>query len=854
LTIGSDPDFYTNPWVSLNTSVPVTGNYTVAYKAQSSLLDILNDVGSIGGDLKYLQEASSSVERAVMRITGPSVNSIDDVLYGTDIPSIEDLTYRLNREHDEVGRHTTIRPDIINMEPHVSGVTVFLRNAEGEDFDGDDKLQVLQSDGSPTFGLNSSGDLWGRDTASGANYSIYNGGAWLSYDGDSTTTIELTTFLNSFVNRNSMLSLYNEQDGYDTQTMLTNGSSSGWATYAAEGLGPDGVASVNLHGNYQSEEFGRNNDGGAVISLQAGGSPRYSHWNLLAKAQSGSLTFCSATYDDIDEYDYNNLLYMVTDVSGAAVGIGYSQALVNDYVEDPGYVASQSGRASLLDVHAETYNGLGGGCQWPVRITRSSGTNAYDGTRNHYLAVREVRDGSHNPQPVKSGMTLGGLAMGGRWGASRGQFAIGGDGGCEITAIATTNFGSSWSSGDRGGYLEFHTTRRGHNLGALRAGIDEYGLSLYDSESMPVFLQVGTSWGAVGNGIILMGHGDGADNAASLQFGDDLSNRHYDWNLRGNLVGQSNSGRPLELRYFPVTDDGPFYPLTIVPNSDQGWEESDAYSMRLHDGVLSIDELGVTSITTLTAYHINDSRFINGYLGIGYYGSGNRVATFDLISSNAPANGYNFHMSRAAGVNGDMTMANRGTGSWHFKTGNDDGEAFYITELSVPVVIPGLDTLFGTSGHKWPEIHAQSTFSDYVYSNALYGFSPMTAPASQTDLVARHALNCVLACGRIRGSDGHVSSSSWNISSAVRNGVGSYTVTLTEEVGNASDTGGAYALVNAEILQNGNDMYSLHANFVPLTAPTHKVFNVECRVSGLPDDVDFDFVVIGRPLTLPTTL
>jgi hypothetical protein len=84
--------------------------------------------------------------------------------------------------------------------------------------------------------------------------------------------------------------------------------------------------------------------------------------------------------------------------------------------------------------------------------------------------------------------------------------------------------------------------------------------------------------------------------------------------------------------------------------------------------------------------------------------------------------------------------------------------------------------------------------------------------------------------------------------------VGSYTVTLTEEVGNASDTGGAYALVNAEILQNGNDMYSLHANFVPLTAPTHKVFNVECRVSGLPDDVDFDFVVIGRPLTLPTTL
>jgi len=119
-TVKTDGDFFANPYVYLNYTLP-SANYKVVYKGQSSLVDIMDDVGGLAGaSLEAVQEADDKVQETLLAVIGPSVSNFDQYLYGDQRISLEDLNYRLNKEHDGVGRHTDLHPNTIDMY-HISG-------------------------------------------------------------------------------------------------------------------------------------------------------------------------------------------------------------------------------------------------------------------------------------------------------------------------------------------------------------------------------------------------------------------------------------------------------------------------------------------------------------------------------------------------------------------------------------------------------------------------------------------------------------------------------------------------------------------------------------------------------------
>jgi len=147
------------------------------------------------GDVRFTQEADDSVARAVTRMWGPSVTSVDQILYQDERINIESLNSRLNWEHynyDDAektgssavdtrswGRHKDVRPDTINMwywtpsqnTPRVTLRGTATRGHGGDVNDSSDALLqvrnssdqvLLQLDGDGRFhnkSLSSQGDV-----------------------------------------------------------------------------------------------------------------------------------------------------------------------------------------------------------------------------------------------------------------------------------------------------------------------------------------------------------------------------------------------------------------------------------------------------------------------------------------------------------------------------------------------------------------------------------------------------------------------------------------------------------------------------------------------------------------------
>jgi hypothetical protein len=156
VVVRQDGDFYRTPYVgfaqptSVNLAagrgaVPANGEtirviYLAAQRMRTAAPSMLEP------SVRFSQEVPFSVQRALMRLAGPSVTSFDQLLHGENWQSLEKVDFRVDREHHESGRHATIRPDVINMFPNVAGVTHTIR-AAAADAATQTKLQFVSSGG-----------------------------------------------------------------------------------------------------------------------------------------------------------------------------------------------------------------------------------------------------------------------------------------------------------------------------------------------------------------------------------------------------------------------------------------------------------------------------------------------------------------------------------------------------------------------------------------------------------------------------------------------------------------------------------------------------------------------------------
>jgi hypothetical protein len=139
VTVTTDGRFWRDPFIRFlafpNGAIPSTFPSTpqtirVVYYDMSTIRTATDDATALaGGSLRYGQEADETIQKAILAIIGPSATTITDYLYGSRESNLENIFNLFWLEHhNDSGRHATIRPDVINMEPGNTGNTVIVRN------------------------------------------------------------------------------------------------------------------------------------------------------------------------------------------------------------------------------------------------------------------------------------------------------------------------------------------------------------------------------------------------------------------------------------------------------------------------------------------------------------------------------------------------------------------------------------------------------------------------------------------------------------------------------------------------------------------------------------------------------
>jgi len=141
VVVSTDGSFWLNPFIRFKSdgAIPANGqSIRILYSKMSTLRDATDDPAVfLGPGVKYDNEVDDTVQKAILAIIGPSATSITDYVLGDRRNNLEDLDIRLGKEHyQHDGRHSTIRPDIINFFPGVVGPNLILRNT-GSDSDAE---------------------------------------------------------------------------------------------------------------------------------------------------------------------------------------------------------------------------------------------------------------------------------------------------------------------------------------------------------------------------------------------------------------------------------------------------------------------------------------------------------------------------------------------------------------------------------------------------------------------------------------------------------------------------------------------------------------------------------------------
>lgn len=173
----TDGEFWNEPWARLASvdltngwgAVPTTGQLLqLVYLRRATVREATEQVDLFAGlGPRFSRDTTTDVQRAIMRVVGPSVKSFSEVLYGQNWNSIESVDFRLDKEHDVRGRHTTIRPDKIDMFPGVVGET-FTARAAGSDLDTTVKLALRDVNGAFKLRVTADGSIIIEDTGDAA--------------------------------------------------------------------------------------------------------------------------------------------------------------------------------------------------------------------------------------------------------------------------------------------------------------------------------------------------------------------------------------------------------------------------------------------------------------------------------------------------------------------------------------------------------------------------------------------------------------------------------------------------------------------------------------------------------------
>ncbi len=121
--IESDGKFYKDPFFEFeaNGSPEAGDQIQILYKGKSTIREATDDPSAFSKNRLFDQDLDGAVQKAILRIYGPSAETIDDVVYGDVRLNVETLCYRLDAEHeDEDGRHTYISCyDVIPRSPGI---------------------------------------------------------------------------------------------------------------------------------------------------------------------------------------------------------------------------------------------------------------------------------------------------------------------------------------------------------------------------------------------------------------------------------------------------------------------------------------------------------------------------------------------------------------------------------------------------------------------------------------------------------------------------------------------------------------------------------------------------------------
>jgi len=170
ITVKSDGKFYDNPYLKFDDpDIIPDGDFYVLYQRMGTIRQALqDDPAALLAPTKYLQEAAHNTTKAILGIVGPSVDNLTDAinwLYGDRRNNMEDLYDRINKEHyghdssEGAGRHSNIRPDVIDMFPDVLGTTVTIRSANNVSEDTALKMKLLDRSGTLVFSVDGQGHV-----------------------------------------------------------------------------------------------------------------------------------------------------------------------------------------------------------------------------------------------------------------------------------------------------------------------------------------------------------------------------------------------------------------------------------------------------------------------------------------------------------------------------------------------------------------------------------------------------------------------------------------------------------------------------------------------------------------------
>ena len=179
ITVQTDGEFWNQPFIKFvdDDVKPLSGTVRVIYLGLSTVRDAMTeDPASMAGSVRYAQETDFQVQKALIGIAGPSMDTFDDVLtwlYGDRRRSLEGAFNRLDYEHhgDDSGggsgRHADIRPDTIDMFPEVIGPTVVVRCAANVLEDSYFKIRMYDRSEAGGFGVSGAGKVIVSDSALG---------------------------------------------------------------------------------------------------------------------------------------------------------------------------------------------------------------------------------------------------------------------------------------------------------------------------------------------------------------------------------------------------------------------------------------------------------------------------------------------------------------------------------------------------------------------------------------------------------------------------------------------------------------------------------------------------------------